>query len=155
LRFAIDSNILVYALIRDEPRKHELASEIMVRAMSLDAVIAAQTLAEFLNVVQRKQPQLFEEARTQARRWKITFEPLDTSSHHVLEGADFAARYRLQLWDSIIWQVVRSAGAELFLTEDLQDQLTIEGMKVLNPFSPTNSAELQALLSSSDHQIDW
>ena len=155
MRFAIDSNVLVYAFVRDDPRKHQIASEIMVRAMVLDCVLAAQTVAEFLNVIRRKQPKLFDEARAQADRWHAIFELLDTSGEHILHGADFAARHKLQLWDSIIWQVVRSAHAVLFLSEDLQDHLSLDGMRVLNPFEPANDGELQQLLSSNDHEIEW
>jgi predicted nucleic acid-binding protein len=155
VRFAIDSNILVYALVRDDPQKHATASEIMVRAMVLDAVLAAQSIAEFLNVIRRKEPQLFEEARAQALRWHTTFELLDTTAQNIIDGADFAARYKLQLWDSVIWQVVRTAHAVVFLTEDLQDHLSIDGMKVLNPFETANEAELQNLLRSADEEIQW
>lgn len=154
MRFALDSNILVYAFIREDPAKHELASEIMVRAMTLDAVIAAQSLGEFLNVIKRKQPTLFSEACEQARRWKTTFGPIDTTVDHILKGAHFAGRYQLQIWDSIIWQIVRSAHAVILLTEDLQDGLTIDGMKALNPFNPSNKTELERLLASSDYEID-
>ncbi len=155
MRFAIDSNILVYALVRDDPQKHETASEIMVRAMVLDSVLAAQSVAEFLNVIRRKEPRLFDEARAQALRWQKTFELLDTTAQNIIDGADFAARYKLQLWDSVIWQVARTAHAVVFLTEDLQDGLAIDGMKVLNPFDAANAAELQNLLRSADEEIQW
>jgi predicted nucleic acid-binding protein len=153
VRFAIDSNILVYAFVRDDPQKHERASEIMVRAMVLDSVLAAQSVAEFLNIVRRKEPQLFDEARAQALRWHTTFELLDTTAQNIIDGADLAARHKLQLWDSVIWQVVRTAHAVVFLTEDLQDHLAIDGMKVLNPFDAANEAELQNLLRSADEEI--
>ena len=52
-RFTIDSNVLVYAFIRSDLRKHKIAAEIMYRAMGLDAVLTAQVLAEFLNVIRR------------------------------------------------------------------------------------------------------
>lgn len=155
MRFALDSNILVYAFIRDDAEKHGLASEIMVRAMTLDTVIAAQSVAEFLNVVRRKNPKLIDEAVAQADRWRTVFELRDTSVQNVIEGAKFAVRHKLQIWDSIIWQVARSAHAALFLTEDLQDHLAIDGMKVLNPFAPENEAELRDLLSSADDEIEW
>lgn len=155
MRFAIDSNVLVYAFIRDDPKKHETASEIMIRSMMLDAILAAQSIAEFLNVIRRKQPQFFNEARAQARRWHTTFELLDTTAQNVMDGAEFAARHKLQLWDSVIWQVARSAHAVLFLTEDLQDKLAIDGMKVLNPFATANRVELQKLLRSADEKTEW
>jgi predicted nucleic acid-binding protein len=123
--------------------------------MTLDAVVAVQTVAEFLNVIRRKQPHLFDDALAQVRRWQDVFELVATTGDHIVSGADFSARFKLQFWDSVIWQVARSSHATLFLTEDLQDQATLEGMKVLNPFNPLNKAELDRLLSSADHKIDW
>ena len=154
MRFAVDSNILVYALDRTDSRKHEIASRVMKSAPLLDCVVPAQVLAEFLNVIRRKSPPYFEQACAQAERWIDILTMLETTSDHILQGAKFAARHKLQLWDSIIWQIARSAHAVLFLSEDLQDQ-QIDGMKIVNPFNPANDAELHALLSSADHQIDW
>ena len=155
MRFAIDSNILVYAFIRDDHRKHKIASDIMVRAMLLDAVVAAQTVGEFLNAIRRKHPKFFEQAIEQAKRWNKTLNIVGTSRSDVLTGAEFASQHKLQLWDSIIWKVARSAHAVLFLTEDLQDRLSLEGMKVLNPFEPANELELRNLLASCDDEIEW
>ena len=146
MRFTIDSNVLIYAFVRSDPRKHEIAAEIMIRAMVLDAVLTAQALGEFLNVIRRKLPQLFTEARAQADRWTTTLTVLDTSSEHVLKGAQFAARHKLQLWDSIIWQVARSAHASIFLSEDLQDKLNLEGMTVINPFREGDQRALYDML---------
>lgn len=155
MRFSVDSNILIYAFLRADERKHAIASELMVRAMLLDCVVPAQAIAEFLNVVRRKRDDVFEEARKQAERWIETFQIVETASSHVLSGAELAAKHKLQLWDSIIWQAARSAHATLFLSEDLQDGLSIEGMAVLNPFASENEGQLRALLSSADDQSDW
>ena len=46
----------------------------------------------------------------------------------------------------MIWTAAREAGATVFLSEDLQDGLAIEGMRVINPFNQTNSAAVAALL---------
>ncbi len=155
MRFSVDSNVLVYSFLRDDERKHQIASDLMIRAMLLDCVLAAQTIAEFLNVIRRKRVDLFGEARAQARRWCETIKILDTAGEDVIRGADFSAKHRLQLWDSIIWQVVQRAHSVLFISEDLQDQLSIDGMKALNPFSTANEAELRHLLSSTDDEIAW
>lgn len=149
MRFSVDSNILVYAFLREDERKHRIASEVMIAAMLLDCVLAAQTVAEFLNVIRRKHAGLFGEARAQAQRWCETIQILETTGEDVIKGAEFSAKHRLQLWDSIIWQIARKSHAVLFISEDLQDQLSIGGMKVLNPFSAANEPQLQELLSSS------
>jgi predicted nucleic acid-binding protein len=149
VRFTIDSNVLVYAFMRSDPEKHRAASELMIAAGMLDCVLAAQAIAEYLNVMRRKHPELFEEAQAQAGRWRATFPILDTTAEHVLRAADFAERHRLQFWDSLIWQVARSANATLFLSEDLQDGLSLEGMAVLNPFAAGNEARLKSLLADA------
>lgn len=148
MRFAVDSNVLVYALVRADREKHRVASELMIRGMLLDMVLPAQVIGEFLNVMRRKHPVHFDAARAQATRWEVTCPLIETRGEHVLRGADFAAKHRLQLWDSVIWQVVRSARATLFLSEDLQDGLSIEGLTVLNPFEPANEPKLRDLLGA-------
>lgn len=153
MRFALDSNILVYALIRDDEAKHAVAARILLAAAILDAVIPAQVLGEYLNVIRRKHSEHFGTAVDQAARWQITLSLLPTTDEHVVSGAAFAATHRLQLWDSIIWQVARSARASLLLTEDLQDHFAADGMKALNPFKQENQRELDALLASAEGDV--
>jgi predicted nucleic acid-binding protein len=146
VRFTLDSNILAYSLAEETGRKRDIARDILLRARTADSVLAAQAVGEFLNVVRRKYPQYFEAAIDQARLWARLFPIAETSTDHVLDGADFARRHRLQLWDSILWQVARSAGAEIFVSEDLQDGLSIGGMTVIDPFDPANAEKLARLL---------
>lgn len=155
MRFTVDSNILVYGFIREDDERHTIASELLIRAMLLDCVLAAQVLAEFLNVIRRKHAALFDKARAQAHRWTETMTVLDTRSDHVLRAAELAASHKLQLWDCIIWQVAQSAHATLFLSEDLQDRLEIDGMRIMNPFNPDNRDELKKILTSAEDGIEW
>lgn len=150
MRFSVDSNVLVYALLKEDKRKHEIASDIMIRAMLLDCTIAAQSLAEFLNVVRRKRASAFGDACAQARRWTDTITTVGTRSEDVLEAGSFCVRYRLQFWDSLIWQVARSARASILLSEDMQDGFEADGMRVLNPFAEANGSALRDLLAAAE-----
>lgn len=145
MRFALDTNVLVYAFLNDDRRRHSIAAPILMSAAIGDAVLPVQVLAEFLNVVRRKHPHHFEAATTQAQRWQLNLKMLPTTDAHVIEGAKLAARHKFQLWDAVIWQVSRSANASLFLSEDLQDGLVLDGMKVIDPFNPNNATTLEAL----------
>jgi predicted nucleic acid-binding protein len=149
VRFTVDSNILVYALDASEADKHAMALDIMTRAPLLDFFLVSQCLAEFLNVVRRKHVASFASAIEQASLWAQTVPVLATDAGHVLKGAAFAARHKMQLFDSIIWQVARSAHATLFLSEDCQDGFEADGMRIVNPFNPTHDATLRALLADS------
>ncbi|MEO7240524.1 MAG: PIN domain-containing protein [Sphingomicrobium sp.] len=139
--------MLVYAVDEGAADKHLIARDIMIRAMLLDAVLTAQALAEFLNVVRRKNLKAFAAARAQAERWAAIFPVAATSWERIANAAAFAERHRLQLWDSVIWQAARSMHASMILSEDMQDGLSIEGMTVLNPFATGNSDRLAELLT--------
>lgn len=146
MRFTIDSNILVYAIDVATPHKHDLARDLLLNAATSDAVLTVQALAEFLAVIRRKYPQHIDSACAQADRWSSLFPPLPTSWEHVSAAARFSRRHGLQLWDCIIWQTARLAGASVFLSEDMQDGLSVEGMTVVNPLLPANAKRLADLV---------
>lgn len=150
MSFAVDSNILVYAFDSTAGDRHEAAAALMERAPLADCTLIAQCLAEFLNVIRRKQPTYFNEATEQASRWAKTLPVLHTSAEHVINGALFSARYKLQLFDSIIWQIACASSIDVLLSEDLQDGFEAEGMRVLDPFVAANSLLVEALLTESE-----
>jgi predicted nucleic acid-binding protein len=102
-------------------------------------MLTAQVLAEFLNAIRRKRPTLFADAITKVDQWVSTFPVIDTSGTNLVDAAHFANRHKLQFFDSLIWEVSRSAGAVLFFSEDLQDGFSANGMTVVDPFNPANA----------------
>jgi predicted nucleic acid-binding protein len=145
VRFTLDANVLVYAIDVEAPEKRVIAFDLVVRALTADVVLTIQALAEFLAVVGRKSPAHFDTALAQADEWARIMPLAHTEWSHVSAAAAFAGRYRLQFWDSLIWQVAKSAGAEVFVSEDLQDGLSIDGMTVIDPFNPANADRLARL----------
>lgn len=144
--FAIDSNILLYAIDQDSEDKRRIAHDIVARGWPLDAVISSQVLGEFLAVVRRKQPSYFDEAAKLVERWALVFQVAWTGPENIIAGAKIASRHRLQFWDSVILEIARERGAGVLLTEDMQDGATIEGIRILNPFRADNRALLDQLL---------
>jgi predicted nucleic acid-binding protein len=150
VRVAIDSNILVYAFIRDDDERHQSAADLLGRAALVDAVLPAQVLGEFINVIRRKFAHYANEAADQVALWSATFIIAPTTEAEVLRGARFAIHHHLQSWDAIIWQAAVSAGADYLISEDMHDGLSIEGMTVIDPFNPTNGALLDVLLTPTE-----
>jgi predicted nucleic acid-binding protein len=153
VRFSLDSNILVYAVDTGTPEKRAIAHEIVSRAVSLDAVLTVQALAEFLNVVRRKDPASLPDALAQAERWATLFPVAATSWELVARGAALASRHKLQLWDCVILQAARSLRASIFLSEDMQDGFSADGITVLNPFLPANARNLADLLEKDPDPV--
>lgn len=146
MRCTLDSNILVYAIDSGTADKHAVAFDLMARALKADFVLTVQALGEFLAVIRRKYPAHYDSAHAQAARWAQIFPVVPTEWSHISTASNFAARYRLQFWDCVIWQAARSAGASILVTEDLQDGLSLEGMAVVDPFKPGNRERLNKLI---------
>ncbi|HET6470090.1 MAG TPA: PIN domain-containing protein [Geminicoccaceae bacterium] len=144
-RLAFDSNVLIYAELEPASRKGTLARR-LIEDHAGCSVVAAQALGELLTVVRRRLPEAFGECRAQVQDYIGAFSVVPTDSELIVAAATFAERYRLQIWDSLIWQASRKGGATILLTEDMQDGFAADGLRALNPFVrpdwPTLAADL-------------
>ena len=146
MRFAIDSNVLVYAFQRDDMRI--AVADAIVRGLDgADVLLPVQVLGEVINVVRRKYPDRLYEAAIAVGTWSVLFPTAQTTVEDVIEALEVAERYRLQYWDSVIITVAARAGAGVLLTEDMQDGATVHGVRLVNPFFAANHALIDALLT--------
>lgn len=146
MRFALDSNILVYSLVRDDQR-HAAALDIIERSVQADCILPVQVLGEFLNVIKRKLPASFDDACTQAERLSSLVPVAETKAANIFSGARIARLHGLQFWDSVLCEVARSAGAEVLLSEDMQDGRDLDGLRIVDPFAARNRQLLAGLLT--------
>jgi predicted nucleic acid-binding protein len=133
-RPALDSNILVYAALEPDSEKGKRASAI-IRLAAPTGIIATQALLEFVAVVRRRAPDLVGKAIEQAEAWSAVFETVATTTLVAVEAHKLITAHRLQVWDAVILAAAKSAGAMFFLSEDLQDGATIDGVKIANPLA--------------------
>lgn len=142
---AFDTNVLIYAELEKASIKGQLAIR-LIGELAGHGIVAAQVLGEFLNVVRRRRPLAFGLASRQVDAYRHVLNIVPTELDIVVAAAGFSERYRLQVWDAIIWQASRKGGAAILLTEDMQDGFAADGMRALNPFSrpdwPTLAADL-------------
>lgn len=146
MRFTIDSNVLVYGQ-QHVPDLSDIARSILNRLPGLDVMFTTQALAEFLKIVRQKNFAELPKALEEVALWSLVFPCVATEPADLIVAARFSVRYKLQFWDSVILTVASGAGAQLMLSEDMQDGATYDGVKVINPFLTTNRATLDALLT--------
>lgn len=144
-RVALDSNILVYAELEPESAKGKRAAQLILRAAH-DGVIPAQVLGELLRVVQRRAPGALVEAVRQVALYRALFRVVATTEELVSIAAATALTHRLQFWDALICAAAAQAGACALLSEDMQDGRQLDGLKIVNPFTPANADSVNALL---------
>lgn len=133
-RAALDSNLLVYAALEPASDKGIRAAETIARA-STRGVIAAQALLEFVSVIRRRAPKFTAQAIAQVEAWSDVFEVAPTTNRIAAKALTMVRDHHFQVWDAVILSASRDAGAALFFSEDLQNGLVFDGMRVLNPFA--------------------
>lgn len=126
-----DTNVLVYAIVENDPRK--------IRARELLAVggtISVQVLNEFVSVVRRKGKMPWDDVRA-TLQWILLLCPevvtVTIKTHEMAVG--IAERYGYRIYDSLIVASAIEAKCELLYSEDLQDgQVIAQRLTIRNPF---------------------
>lgn len=137
MRVTFDSNILVYAIDRQDPR-HAFSADLIARAARGDCRQTLQSFAECFNVLTRK----FRLPAAEAHGWVQSFQslfPVAAADESDLAAAiDAVERHHLSFWDAMLWATAARAGCRLLLSEDFQDGRDLGGVLFVNPFVPAN-----------------
>jgi predicted nucleic acid-binding protein len=134
----VDTNVLIYAHDRDAPAKHEVAKSVLRQLWSQrTGVLSMQVLQEFYVNVTRKiaSPLPKDVARRLVNSyavWCMETTPAEISAAFRIEDES-----RIGFWDALIVASAARCGAIRILSEDLNAQPTIAGIRVENPFAQT------------------
>ena len=134
MRF-VDTNVLLYALLRDEQEQG--------KAARANEILLASDLALSVQVIQ----ELYTQATRESRPGRITHEramsaieslrrfPVqDVTVGLMLAALETKARFQISYWDAAIIEAARRLGCDVVLTEDLNDGQDYAGVRVENPF---------------------
>jgi len=133
----VDSNVLIYAVSRNEPEKQEKARAIIERGFAEGCfAISTQVLLEvYGNLTRKAKIQLpAEEAFEYVREfteWRI----IEMSRSLALNALGLARRMQISTWDAAILEAAREAGCTRVLSEDLTSGRDYDGVTVENPFT--------------------
>jgi len=134
MRF-LDTNILVYAALNQDPRKHRLAALLVKDALQMnDGVLSVQVINEFTNILFKKTKRRADEIRKLIE----IFSPLnrvDMSTVLVDDAIGIKDRYGIQYYDALIIAAAKQCGCDTILSEDLNDGQEYDGILCRNPFN--------------------
>jgi len=135
----VDTNILVYAHDIAEPVKQRRSQELIRQLLRRDAfTISVQSLNEFYRVVSKPA-----HSRLMYPEYGVNAVRTIAQAAHVLPltaeisllAMNACERYRMSIWDSLIWAVAKYNGMSIIYTEDTQSAGAIEGIHYVNPFA--------------------
>jgi predicted nucleic acid-binding protein len=134
-RSFVDTNVLVYAVGENEPRKRAIVLE-WLAALGDRFVISTQVLGEFFVTVTRKIAVPVSIAAAAERVSELSQHdtvPIDAS---LVRAAIATARQsQLSYCDALIIEAAVAGGCPTLLSEDLHGGAMIRGVEVVNPFA--------------------
>jgi predicted nucleic acid-binding protein len=98
-------------------------------------LVSFQVLQELYAIVTRKlQPGLDPEAARRVVRALWAWQPIAVDDRIMMTAWADQDRFGLSWWDALIVAAARVAGCSYLLTEDLQHDQDLDGLRVANPF---------------------
>ncbi|OGP50420.1 MAG: hypothetical protein A2Y79_05855 [Deltaproteobacteria bacterium RBG_13_43_22] len=135
-RVFLDTNILVYAYDRHDPRKQGVAQSLLIDVVENEsAALSVQVLGEFFSVVTRqiKHPMTPDEAKEAIELFSnLLIQEIDLAM--VERAIDTHKLYRISYWDALIVSAAERARCKRILSEDLNDGQFYHSIAISNPF---------------------
>lgn len=131
----LDSNILVYAHDDADPRKREIAQNLLKRAVMGEMLVSTQTLAEFSATLLHKFHSYF--SADDVTGILDALSPIRLvipDAGMVRRAVEAHATYGLHFYDGMIVAAAERAGCKRILSEDLNAGQKYFGVTVENPF---------------------
>ncbi len=147
MRFALDTNILVYAADSEAGDRHRIALDIVRRADGRDCVLALQALAELFRTLTAKRRVDANRAALLVHGWRDAFEVRPADEQCLAAAIDAVALHHLSFWDAMMWATVRRAGCRMLITEDGQNGRILGGVTFVDPFADGSSALIEEILA--------
>ena len=134
MRF-FDTNILLYSATDQDPRKGDIARELIARAITVnhDGCISTQVLGEFANVMIGKLQQTQETVDGYLDYFRDLLKT-DVTIDLVRHAIDVKEEYGIQFFDALIVSTAEKLGCTEIVSENLNPDQIYRGMVVVNPF---------------------
>lgn len=137
---AVDTNILLYSIDRNEPAKQLKAQQLLqqLHFAAGSTILLWQVLGELTQQLRRWRDQgrlTPAEFLQHVQAFRHLF-PLVLPTPQTFDAAlELSERYSLSHWDSMILGACLAAGATRLYTEDIGAPRTIDSIELINPFA--------------------
>ena len=137
-KILLDTNVLVYIYAGSDPRKQAIAEEVADKVIkAAQAVVSTQVLAEFFNTATRKLGVPPGIAQERLARYSVLCDVLIITTDVLITAARGVIEHQLSFWDALLWATALLNQIGYILSEGFQDGIKLEGVRIVNPFTPT------------------
>jgi predicted nucleic acid-binding protein len=137
---AVDTNVFVYFVDRDEPLKRGKAVELLDRLAKddVETVLLWQVAAEFLSCLRRWENEgriNRQEVQGNFDRLEALFRCVSPTQPVFRKSFDLCSRYSLSHRDAMLLAACIEAGVRTLYSEDLSSGAQYDSVTVVNPFA--------------------
>lgn len=137
---AVDTNILVYSVCADQPKERDAARALLATLDAGNTILLWQVLCEF-GAVTSKMSRQGKLDGVSHRDLVVTLRdqfPLVMPSASILDKAlHIQHANQVSYWDALLLAACAEAGVRRLYTQDVQSAPIIEGVEIVNPFTPS------------------
>jgi predicted nucleic acid-binding protein len=146
IRSFIDTNILIYAEVNDDPAKQQTALALLKQLNATSSgVLSTQVLKEYCNVAIKKLKLSPAHIRAQLDLYE-QFEVVQVTPAIIRTALDLHQTRSISFYDAVVRACAQTAGCAVLYSEDMNAGETIDGVRIVNPFAValTSSRELSS-----------
>lgn len=137
-KYFLDTNFLVYLFSEDEPQKREKCHQILANTDDqIRFVLSTQVIKEFTAVMIGKfniPPLVVKSIIDKLSGYEI----INIQLNVIKEAIDIHILNQISFWDSLIVSAASSSKCDRILSEDMNHDQIINGVKIWNPFKEDN-----------------
>jgi predicted nucleic acid-binding protein len=149
MRYALDSNILLYAEGINDAERRDVANNLVLAMGDDPLIIPVQVLGEVQLALTLKAGLSREKAEERINWWIDDSFVQDTSFAVFKTALAITSIYGFRIWDAIILAAAAEAGARYLFSEDMHDGFTWGDTEIVNPFAAEPKPIVKKLLVSS------
>jgi predicted nucleic acid-binding protein len=135
----IDTNVLIYSTgVDGSPKAAAADSVLTVLSGTESGVVSTQVLSEYATTMLRlymrsAHPTVVRELAVLRETWSV----LLVTEEVIADAVRGTIEHGMSFYDAQLWATARLAGIEVVLTEDFSDGRVVEGVRFVDPFSPS------------------
>jgi len=136
MKYLFDTNVLVYLFDADSPDKRKSVRTLFqAHAGAGDILLSTQVLQESYVAVACKLARPLDAAAAEEATANFAELPMvNIDGKLVLSAIHRSRENRLWYWDALVVQAAIEGHASTLYSEDMHHGLTLDGLKVVNPF---------------------
>lgn len=131
-KYFIDSNIILYSYMKDAENKSKISDNLLKNENS---IISSQVIGEVCNNLKKKSGFSTDELKQVINVFYSEFVVIPVEFNIYNKAVEILDRYSFSFWDSVIIASAIIAEADTLFSEDMQDGMQAEGVKIINPFN--------------------